>query len=89
MKITRLDPRSQQPTADTWTLSRASRLLVIGRNPPADIRLDSPDVSPRHAELAWQINPRLDGETHPDLDFLVVNRRHIARFVLVKADLMP
>ena len=54
MKITRLDPRTQQPTADTWTLSRTTRLLVIGRNPPAEIQLDSTDVSPRHAELAWQ-----------------------------------
>lgn len=54
MKITRLDPRTREPTADTWTLSRASRRLVIGRTAPADIRLDSPDVSPRHAELSWQ-----------------------------------
>lgn len=54
MKITRLDPQTQQPTADSWTLSRARRGLAIGRAAPADIVLDSPDISPRHAELAWQ-----------------------------------
>lgn len=54
MKITRLDPQTREPTADVWSLSRSCRLLVIGRSPPADILLDSPDVSPRHAELSWQ-----------------------------------
>ena len=54
MKITRLDPRSRQPTADVWSLSRDARRLLIGRAAPADILLDSPDISPRHAELSWQ-----------------------------------
>ena len=54
MKITRLDPSTRQPTADVWTLSRSTRLLLIGREAPANIQLDSPDVSPRHAELVWQ-----------------------------------
>ena len=54
MKITRLDPQNRQPTADSWTLSRACRQLTIGRAAPAEILLDSPDVSPRHAALVWQ-----------------------------------
>lgn len=54
MKITRLDPQTREPSADAWTLSRSCRLLLIGRDPPADILLDSPNVSPRHAELSWQ-----------------------------------
>lgn len=54
MKITRLDPQTRQPTADSWTLSRACRQLTIGRAAPAEILLDSPDVSPRHAALVWQ-----------------------------------
>ncbi len=54
MKITRLDPQTQKPTADTWSLSHDCRQLTIGRTPPADILLDSPDISPHHAELSWQ-----------------------------------
>lgn len=54
MKIIRLDPQTREPTADIWTLSRTCRFLLIGRDSPADILLDSPDVSPRHAELSWQ-----------------------------------
>ena len=54
MKITRLDPQTQKPTADSWSLSRSCRQLTIGRTAPADILLDSPDISPRHAELSWQ-----------------------------------
>lgn len=53
MKITRLDSKTQKPTADTWSLSRDCRQLTIGRIAPADILLDSPDISPRHAELSW------------------------------------
>ena len=51
MKITRLDPQTRDSTADSWTLSRACRRLVIGRAAPADIRLESPAISPQHAEL--------------------------------------
>ena len=54
MKITRLDPQTRDSTADSWTLSRACRRLVIGRAAPADIRLESPAISPQHAELSWQ-----------------------------------
>lgn len=54
MKIIRLDPQTREPTADTWTLSSDARQLLIGRADPADIRIDSPDVSPSHAELSWQ-----------------------------------
>ena len=54
MKITRLDPKTQEPTADIWSLSRDCRRLVIGRSAPAEIQFDSPDLSPRHAELSWQ-----------------------------------
>ena len=53
MKITRLDPQTQKPTADTWCLNRDCRQLTIGRVTPSDILLDSPDISPRHAELSW------------------------------------
>ncbi len=54
MKITRLDPQTKQPTADSWTLSRSCRRLVVGRAAPANILLDSPGISPLHAELSWQ-----------------------------------
>ena len=54
MKIIRLDPQTLQPAADSWTLSRSRRSLSIGRQPPADVLLDSPSVSPLHAELSWQ-----------------------------------
>lgn len=41
MKITRLDPSTRQPTADSWTLSRDRRQLVLGRADTSDVLLSS------------------------------------------------
>ena len=54
MKITRLDPDTREPTADSWTLDARHAEAVIGRGGNAEILLDDPSVSQEHARAVWQ-----------------------------------